>query len=489
MLESRKSQLIVTIASNLVLQIITALCGFILPPLIVETFGSSVNGMVSSITQFIAYLNLVEAGIGGAAIAALYFPLSENNHNTLNGILSATRKFYNKSGILFSFLIILLAFLYPVFIGTQVDYYSAFLMVLILGISSTIEFFFIGKYTVLLTADKKVYVISIVQSVSVIANTIVAVIAIKLGAGILFVKFLSALVYLSRFFILLFYVHKKYKWLNFNVEPDVNSVSQSKNVLIHQLTGLVVFNSPIIILTIFCSLKDVSVYSVYAMVFNAISMLLNAFSSGMQSFFGESLVKENIEKSRKFFLRYKIFYTLAECWFYSMSYMLIMPFMSIYTKNMSDANYYQPVLGALFVIVGFLNNFRWPEVQLINAAGHFKKTQNRAIIELCINLFFSIICTLSFGFVGVLIGSLISYLYRCTDMIIYCSHKILKYNTFKLIISTFSLILLYGVLIFILSLFSLNCNNYIEWIQIALLYGVVFAMPIIICFLFVRRKI
>lgn len=488
-MESRKSQLVATIVSNLVLQLITAVCGFVLPPLIVETFGSSVNGMVSSITQFIAYLNLVEAGIGGAAIAALYLPLCENDHNALNGILSATKKFYNKSGILFSFLILCLAVLYPMFIGTQVDKLSAFLMVLILGISGTAEFFLIGKYRVLLTADKKVYVISIIQSFSVIANTIVAVIAIKLGAGILFVKFLSGLVYLSRYFVLLFYVQKKYKWLDLNVEPNIEAVSQSKNVLVHQFSGLIVFNSPIIILTIFCSLKDVSVYSVYAMVFNAVSMLLNAFSNGMQSFFGESLVKDDIEKSRKFFIRYKIFFTVAECWFYSMTYMLIMPFMSIYTKNMSDANYMQPVLGVLFVIVGFLNNFRWPEVQLINAAGHFKKTQNRAIIELCINLFFSILCTLLFGFVGVLIGALASYFYRCTDMIIYCSRKILKYNTFKLIISTFFLIILYGVLIYLLSLFSLNCNNYFDWIKIALLFGVVFALPIIICFLFVRRKI
>lgn len=37
-MEDRKSQLIATISSNLILQFITAVCGFILPPLIVETF-------------------------------------------------------------------------------------------------------------------------------------------------------------------------------------------------------------------------------------------------------------------------------------------------------------------------------------------------------------------------------------------------------------------------------------------------------------------
>ncbi|MBO5100605.1 MAG: hypothetical protein J6B63_04780 [Treponema sp.] len=488
-MESRKSQLVATIVSNLVLQLITAVCGFVLPPLIVETFGSSVNGMVSSITQFIAYLNLVEAGIGGAAIAALYLPLCENDHNALNGILSATKKFYNKSGILFTFLILCLAVLYPMFIGTQVDKLSAFLMVLILGVSGTAEFFLIGKYRVLLTADKKVYVISIVQSVSVIANTIVAVIAIKLGAGILFVKFLTGLVNLSRYFVLLFYVQKKYKWLDLNVEPNIEAVSQSKNVLVHQFAGLIVFNSPIIILTIFCSLKDVSVYSVYSLVFYAISMLLNAFSNGMQSFFGESLVKDDIEKSRKFFIRYKIFFTVAECWFYSMTYMLIMPFMSIYTKNMSDANYMQPNLAILFIVVGLLNNVRLPETQLISAAGHFKKTQNRAIIELCINLFFAITCTIIFGFVGVLFGAIASGLYRCTDMVIYSCKNILKTNVLNSVITVLLILIMYGIVIYGASFFRFECIDYFDWIKIALLYGVVFALPIIISFLFVRRKI
>ena len=73
-ISSRKSQLIATISSNLILQLITAVCGFILPPLIVETFGSSVNGMVSSITQFISYLNLVEAGIRGRFLLQWHLP-------------------------------------------------------------------------------------------------------------------------------------------------------------------------------------------------------------------------------------------------------------------------------------------------------------------------------------------------------------------------------------------------------------------------------
>lgn len=484
---SRKTQLISTIVSNLVLQLVTAVCGFILPPLIVKNFGSSVNGMVSSISQFISYLNLVEAGIGGASITALYLPLSESNQDGINGILASTKKFYNRAGKLFLTLILCLAFVYPLFVGTQVSKTSAFFMVIILGLTGTAEFFLIGKYRVLLTADKKVYVISLVQSIAVFGNTIVAVIAIKLGANILVVKFLSALVYLSRYFVLLIYIRKKYVWLNLNVPANVEAVSQSKNVLVHQIAGLIVFNSPIIILTFFCSLVDVSVYSVYAMIFAAVGNFLNAFSNGMQSFFGESLLKESLDKTRKFFNCYRILYLSVECWFYAMTYVLIMPFMSIYTKNLTDANYIQPSLAMLFILVGLLNNLRLPESQLINAAGHFKKTQNRAIIEMIINLVFSIVCTLKFGFIGVLLGAIASGLYRDLDMIVYTSSKILKTNILVSILKIFVVLAIFIGIAWIVSFVTFECNNYFDWIKNAIIYGIFFAIPVLVFFAFIRK--
>ncbi len=49
--------------SNLIVQIIATLSGFIIPKLIINVYGSALNGMVSSIGQFLTYAGLVEAGI------------------------------------------------------------------------------------------------------------------------------------------------------------------------------------------------------------------------------------------------------------------------------------------------------------------------------------------------------------------------------------------------------------------------------------------
>ena len=493
-LSPRKKEVFLTVASNLSLQIVTAVCGFILPPLVIGTFGSSVNVMVSSIAQFIVYLNIVEAGVGGASIAALYKPLANDEKSERNAILSATAKFYNRSGVLFTVLVFALAFVYPLIVGTQVERLQAFFMVLVLGITGAAEFFLMGKFRVLLTADKKVYVISIVQLCAVIANTIVAVCLIKTGFGILFVKLASALVYLSRYIVLSFYVHKKYSNLDFHSVPDTKAINQSKNVLIHQISGLVVFNSPLVIITIFCSLKDASVYTVYAMVFNAVSQLLGSFSNGMQSFFGESLVKDSIEQTCRIFERYETVFFAVEGWFYAMAYLLIMPFMHLYTASMTDAEYMQPMLSVLFVAVGILTNLRNPSIQLINAAGHFKKTQVRSIAEAVINVVCSVSGVLIFGFKGVLIGAVCSGLYRGIDVIVYVSRHILHSVSFGAV--TAAKIVLLGLVITIMCHLVLLKpyipDSYIQWGLLAVVYGIVLAVPvfvILLCRRAVRNKL
>ena len=47
------------VISTLLLQVITVLCGFIVPKLIISTYGSDANGLVVSITQFLGYITLL----------------------------------------------------------------------------------------------------------------------------------------------------------------------------------------------------------------------------------------------------------------------------------------------------------------------------------------------------------------------------------------------------------------------------------------------
>ena len=68
----RSEQAFKNMVANLFLQVIVFASGIILPRFFLEAYGSNINGMITSINQFLAYLGLAEAGVGiTGAVAAL----------------------------------------------------------------------------------------------------------------------------------------------------------------------------------------------------------------------------------------------------------------------------------------------------------------------------------------------------------------------------------------------------------------------------------
>ena len=77
----RGKKLLKNITFTLLYQIIAIASGFIIPKAIISHYGSSVNGLISSIAQFLAYIYIVEGGVSAIIKYLLYKPIAENNKN------------------------------------------------------------------------------------------------------------------------------------------------------------------------------------------------------------------------------------------------------------------------------------------------------------------------------------------------------------------------------------------------------------------------
>ena len=66
------------IVSNIILQVVTIISGFIIPRIILINLGSDVNGLVASLNQFLNYITLLEGGVSSVILANLYKPLILN---------------------------------------------------------------------------------------------------------------------------------------------------------------------------------------------------------------------------------------------------------------------------------------------------------------------------------------------------------------------------------------------------------------------------
>lgn len=99
-------------------------------------------------------------------------------------------------------------------------------MILVLAGSTLVDYFFLGKYRVLLTANQEGYVVALIQAAGTIVNMVVSIFLIYIGAGVLFVKAVATGVYMLRLVLVKIYVKRKYPALDFYAEPNEGALKQ-----------------------------------------------------------------------------------------------------------------------------------------------------------------------------------------------------------------------------------------------------------------------
>lgn len=455
-------------------QVVVMLAGFITPRVMLKFYGSEINGLISSINQFILYFNLVEAGLSGPAIYALYKPLADNDYKAINGVITAAKKFYTQSGYIFLSLTIGLAIIYPLYVKSNVvSPINVSLLVLILGVNGALEFFTLSKYRVLLTADQRTYVISLASIAHVILNTIIVVVLANLRVNIVVLRLVALLSIFLRSLILMVYVKIRYKFINYKETPNFKALNKRWDALYLQILGAVHTGAPIIILTIVTrDLKQVSIYTIYNMVVSGINGILNIFKSGLSASFGDVIARGEIKILQKAYTQFEFAYYSLITIVYSVAFITIMPFIRIYTAGIKDVNYYIPLTGFLFILNGLLYNMKTPQGMLVISAGMYKETKLPTTIQGAIAVIGGAILTPFLGINGALIGSILSNFYRDVDLLFFIPKNITKLPVKNTAIR-FSRIFLCTFLIWSPFFFiKLNPTNYISWIINAIFVGI-----------------
>lgn len=466
------------IFSSILGQVFTIILGIIIPRLYLVNFGSEINGLLNSVNQIYVYFGLLEAGVGTATLQALYKPVAEGDENSISKIMAATAKFYRRTGTVYFAGVIAFSIIYPLVVKSDVPETTIFAVILLNGIPGVVGYFLQGKYTLLLQAEGKQYIITNLATISTLLINIARIILVVAGFNIIVVQTAYLTVNLLRILCLMIYIRKHYKWINLNAEPDVKAISQKNSVLVMQITDMIFRNTDVLILTFFCDLKVVSVYSMYTMIFSMISTFLDAFSQGFSFALGQ-IYNTDREKYIKLHDVYETYRMTLVFSLYCVAHILITPFLRLYTSGVTDINYIDRYLPLLFVLTYLLSCGRANSASLINYAQHFKLTKNRCIAEAIINVAVSVVCVIKFGIYGVLFGTIVSLLYRANDMIIYANKRILHRSplvTYKRWLILFTVY--FGIILFCDKFVNIETDSYIT----LFLYGVICLTVISIIF-------
>ena len=461
-LKKAKLNIIFSLAS----QAVAAVCGLIVPKIMIGTYGSEAYGATTSIAQFLGYISLLEAGVGGVARSAFYKPLADNDQHKISIVLYELKRFFRIIGIIFAVYVCILACAYKGIAHVECfDSITTAMLVVAISISTFMQYFFGISNMVLLQAAQKAYITKILSMSTLVLNTIATLILVNLGCSIVTVKFVSSLVFCIRPIVLYYFVRKDFK-IEKNTQRDTSVLEQKWNGLGQHLAYFLHSNTDVAVLTLLDKLTTVSVYSVYHMVVTEIQNLVGSFSAGMEAVFGDMLAKKENDLLQRTFSYYETLISTIAIVLFSTTAIMVIPFVRLYTERIADVNYIYPQFAVLLVVASLLYCLRMPYHSMVIAAGHFKQTQLAAYGEAIINIMVSILLVMRFRLIGVAIGTVSAVLFRFIYYAIYLWKNIVHRNI-NLFIKrevvnsiAFVIIVFCGQAVISTALI----NNYFQWI-------------------------
>lgn len=453
------------IYGGIVCQIITIICGIIVPRILLKEFGSGAYGATTSISQFLSYITLLDGGVSSVARAALYKPLAYNDTQQISDILYEIKKFFRVIAYIFSGYVLIIAVFFKTISHLDIfDWGVTFLLVIAISISTFAQYFFGISKSILLQADQKTYLTNGINAVTTVLNAVFVVILVAVHSNLIIVKLVSSCVFILRPIFMSIYVKKVYKPVKVS-NKHTNALSQKWTSLGQHIAFFLHSNTDIVVLTIFGNLTLVAIYSVYNMVVNAIQNLTVQFTNGMESVMGKMLAKKETNRLQAFFSRYETMVSCVSVFLFSTALVMIQPFIKIYTRGINDACYEQPVFGVLLILSAFLYCLRLPYHSIIIAAGHFKQTKFASYGEAIVNIVLSIMLVNKIGLIGVAIGTIAATLFRFLFYLFYLSRNLIMRNIAwavkRIVINVFCGAAVYVLGSIIIS--NMQIDNYFSW--------------------------
>lgn len=452
-------------------QIIIIVLGFVLPRIILKNYGSDTNGLTSTITQIFTYLALFEAGISQATKNALFRPINDNDREKMSEIVATSKKQFGRVSLLYGCGVITLAIVLPFILKTDYNYWTIFLIVFFEGLTNSVCFYFINTRSAFLSANGKNYVIT---SIDVVARVFSYGIKILLALFKVNIVIIQACFFATSLLKLLFYylyTKKKYPWLKFNSNTTTKKLPDKNSYIVTEIAWTIFSSTDMIVLSIFVSTSLSSVYSVYSMVFMALSGLLNSVYLSINYVLGQTYHKD-INEYKKIHDIYNSFFMATITILIGAAYVLIVPFVKIYTKDINDEQYLYKWLPLLFSIIQLLSWSRYLPGNLSGIAGYAKPTSIISMIEAALNIVLSIAFVFFLGINGVLLATVISLPIKVIYLNILSEHTILKRNPLKTILIVFVNFLSFASIVVINEIFGIS-DNIAPNIPSFLLYGVV----------------
>ncbi|MBO7237958.1 MAG: hypothetical protein J6U96_01530, partial [Elusimicrobiaceae bacterium] len=275
---------------------------------------------------------------------------------------------------------------------------------------------------------------------------------------------------------------------NYTVPADIESIKDRWNVLYLQLLGSVQNALPIILATFFTSLKEVSVFSIYNLVLMGIMNLLGIFCSGLAASFGDVIVRSQKNILKKATQQFEQFYYILITVVYSTALLLIIPFIKLYTSNITDVNYILPWFGFMCVLNGLLYNLKTPQGMLVISAGMYRQTRWQSTTQALIAAVGGLIGAYFWGIYGIMGGLMLSNIYRDIDLLFFIPRHLTKLSYKRTLRHIWLVIITFGLTTILWYAWPFQIKTIPQWILYAIWSTSLIGLWVLVSNFLINRK-
>lgn len=426
-------------------QLLSIALSMFVPYLFISNYGSSLNGLLATLSQIFAYIGIIEFGLGAATQMSLLPYLAKDDKDGISNILYISKAYYQKISIYYTIIYSSLAFILPFIIKTEVNYWTIFFIVIIEGASGTINFLFLTFWKMLLITDGKSHIIEKVNLIYKLFATVLKLILAYYSVNIIAIEVIYLFITVFTILIYRCYIKRFYSWIDIkNKVNPINKLNGRLSYAINAIAGTVLNSTDLVLLSIIFNTAYSSVYAVYNMIYLALNQLLTSVYFGISYILGKAYHKD-INLYIKLHYAFETVFIMAISALMSCCSVLMIPFVKIYTQGITDIDYIYKYFPLLFGLTHILTWDRYVSGYLLYVAGKANVEARYSIVEASINIFLSILLSITIGIYGLLIGTVIALSYKVVKMTYYANSIILNkssFNSYKTIIINLAIYLL-----------------------------------------------
>lgn len=373
-----------------------------------DTLGTELTGYYLLINQMLGFLNLAELGLGTASTYLLFKPLNEKNNRALSTTFIAIRNIYRVIQKVIIVIGLFLCLLLPFIVKSDIKIYDLYLPWVFFVFSTALSYSYSAE-SILLTADQKVHFLRIINGSGRVICFTLQIIILKLNFGFILFSLLEVISVILQMYFFKKIIKQHYS-LDSCIEVNIHTgikrdiFTEIKKTFIHKVSGVLIFNTDYIIISIFLGLSTVTSYSSYIMLAQAMSFLITTLSVPLNSALGNYLHDKGSEATYQKFLQIDSIFMcggtiFAFCYFIVSS--------SLISLWLGEGVVLPGMTVALLAFNGFCLIAR-TSVDIFKVAYGYMSDTHLPILEGCLNLIFSLVLVHFLGINGVIIGTIIS---------------------------------------------------------------------------------